>query len=59
MRNKIVLGAGLVVIIALIGGLLWARAVFTGDNVRATLAAQVSKAIGQPVTIGRVAIFYE
>jgi uncharacterized protein involved in outer membrane biogenesis len=38
-----------------VGGLalaLLARSVLTGENVRAALAAQVSAALGQPVTIG-------
>jgi uncharacterized protein involved in outer membrane biogenesis len=43
-----------VVVLVLAGGFLWARAVLTGDNVRAALAAQLSKALGQPVSIGRL-----
>jgi uncharacterized protein involved in outer membrane biogenesis len=39
-------------IIASIGLALFARSVLTGENVRAALAAQVSAALGQPVTIG-------
>ena len=48
-RLAIVIGVLLVV-----GGIalaLLARSVLTGDNVRAAVAAQVSAAIGQPVTI--------
>lgn len=33
---------------------IWARSVLTGDNVRAAIAAQVSEALGQPVTIGGI-----
>jgi uncharacterized protein involved in outer membrane biogenesis len=33
----------------------WARSVFTHDNARAHLAAELSKALGQPVTIGSIA----
>ena len=54
MRNKIVLGAGIALIVIVAAGSLWVKAVFTGENVRAALAAQVSSAIGQPVSIGRV-----
>jgi uncharacterized protein involved in outer membrane biogenesis len=45
---------GLVALLVL-GGVtlaILARSVLTGDNVRATIASQVSAAIGQPVTIG-------
>jgi uncharacterized protein involved in outer membrane biogenesis len=51
-RLAIVIGVLLVV-----GGIalaLLARSVLTGDNVRAAVAAQVSAAIGQPVTIGGI-----
>ena len=42
-----------VLLVVLVGALaLWARSVLTGDNVRAAIAAQVSEALGQPVTIG-------
>jgi uncharacterized protein involved in outer membrane biogenesis len=54
VRNRILLGAGVLLVVMLAGGVFWARAVFTGENVRATLAAQVSRAIGQPVSIGRL-----
>jgi hypothetical protein len=53
VRNKIIIAAALLVIVVAAGA-FWARAVFTGDTVRAALAAQVSNAIGQPVSIGRV-----
>src|SRR5436190_12606449 len=55
MLKNILLG-GLVLVLLIAAGLfLWARAVFTEDNVRVALAAQLSKAIGQPVNIGRIA----
>ena len=45
----------LVALLAAIGGAaLWARTALTGDAVRGALAAQLSGAIGQPVTIGRL-----
>ncbi len=54
MLKKIVAGMLVVILLAFVGGFFWARSVLTGDNVRATLAAQVSAAIGQPVTIGSI-----
>lgn len=36
------------------GTFLWARSVLTGDAVRATVAKQLSDALGQPVTIGGI-----
>ncbi|MGH9174546.1 MAG: AsmA family protein, partial [Vicinamibacterales bacterium] len=47
--GAIVLFVGLSVALAVL-----ARAVLTGDRVRAAIAAQVSAAIGQPVTIGSI-----
>jgi uncharacterized protein involved in outer membrane biogenesis len=37
-----------------IAGAIWARAVFGGDGVRTAIEAQLSKAIGQPVSIGSI-----
>ena len=52
---KRILIAAVVVVVVLVGALaLWARSVLTGDNVRAAIAAQVSEALGQPVTIGGI-----
>jgi uncharacterized protein involved in outer membrane biogenesis len=44
----------IVAVLVLAGGALalFARSVLTGDSVRAAVAAQISAAIGQPVTIG-------
>ena len=39
-----------------IGLTLLARSVLTGNNVRAAIAAQVSSALGQPVTIGSIGV---
>ena len=39
-----------------IGLYFWARSVLTGDRVRDTVAAQLSSALGQPVTIGSVGV---
>ena len=46
---------GIALALVVLGGLglaLLARHVFTGPNVRAAIEAQVSAALGQPVTIG-------
>ena len=54
MRNKILLG-GLVTFVVLGGGVyFWARSVLAQDSVRAALAAQLSSALGQPVTVGSI-----
>ena len=53
MKRLILLAVGLVVLAAA-GLALLARFVFTGPNVRAAVAAQVSAALGQPVTIGGI-----
>ena len=42
------------VVLAGVGLALLARYVFTGSNVRAAVEAQVSAALGQPVTIGGI-----
>ncbi len=54
MRNKILVG-GLVTFVVLGGGVyFWARSVLAQDSVRAALAAQLSSALGQPVTVGSI-----
>jgi uncharacterized protein involved in outer membrane biogenesis len=53
---KKVLIAGLAVVLVLgIGLFVWARAVLGRDTVRTVLAAQLTKSLGQPVTVGSVA----
>lgn len=54
MLKKVLIGVVAFVILASIGLFFWVRAVFTQDNVRTTLANQLSKTLGQPVTIGRI-----
>ena len=54
MVKKLILGVlGLILVVSL-GLFFWARSVFGQDTVRTALAAQISKAIGQPVTIGAI-----
>ena len=55
MLKKVLLGAGLLLVAVAIGLFLWVRAVFTEDGVRVALAAQLSKALGQPVKVGSIA----
>jgi len=52
--KRIALVGSVVLVVMLVGGFLWARSVFSGDLVRNTIADQVSKGLGQPVTIGRI-----
>ena len=50
--KRILIGGGILFLVAGIGLAVIARRVLTGDNVRAAVAAQLSRALGQPVTIG-------
>ncbi len=57
MRNKVraILIGVLVAIVVIGGGLfLWARSVLAQDSVRTALAAELSSALGQPVTVGSI-----
>lgn len=56
MLKKILIVGLAVVLLIGVGGFFWARSVFTGDLVQKALADQVSKAIGQPVAIGRLGV---
>jgi uncharacterized protein involved in outer membrane biogenesis len=50
----LVAAAAGVALVAVVGLLVWARVVLGSDMVRDALAAQVSQAIGQPVSIGTI-----
>jgi len=52
MAKKLLIAGGAVVLVGSLGLFLWARSVLTGDTVRLAVAGQLSKALGQPVTIG-------
>ena len=54
MPKKLVVTALAIVLMLFGGAFLLARSAFTGETVRAALAAQLSDALGQPVTIGRI-----
>jgi uncharacterized protein involved in outer membrane biogenesis len=51
---KVLVGVLVLVVVASVGLLLWVRAVFTQDTVRTSIAAQLSRSIGQRVTIGSI-----
>ncbi len=56
-RLKIVLLGGLALVVVLgLGLFLWARAVLAGDGVRTAVESQLTRALGQPVTIGRLGV---
>ena len=55
MLKKVLLGVFLLILLLSIGLFLWVRAVFTEDAVRAALADQLSRALGQPVKVGTIA----
>ncbi|MBM3773028.1 MAG: hypothetical protein FJW27_17430 [Acidimicrobiia bacterium] len=52
MLKKILIGAALALILLFAGVFFLAKSALTGEAVRIALAAQVEKAIGQPVSIG-------
>jgi uncharacterized protein involved in outer membrane biogenesis len=54
MVKKIVAAIVAVLILLVVGALVWARSILATDTVRTAIAAQASKAIGQPVTIGGI-----
>lgn len=55
MLKKVLIGAVALVVVLALGLFIWARTVFTQDTVRVALAGQLSKALGQPVTVGGMA----
>lgn len=54
MLKKVAIGMAVLVIVGGLGIVVLARTVLTGDTVRTALAAQVSEALGQPVSIGGI-----
>ncbi|MGC4086175.1 MAG: AsmA family protein [Vicinamibacterales bacterium] len=54
MARKIALGVVGLLVVAGVSGFFWARSVLGTDAVRNALAAQISKALGQPVTVDGV-----
>ncbi len=54
MLKKILLAVVALVVVGGLGLFVWARSVFSQDTVKATIAAKLSEALGQPVTIGGI-----
>ena len=54
MRHKILIGAVVGGLVLSLGLFLWARSVLTQETVRAALAAQLSRSLGQPVAVGGI-----
>jgi uncharacterized protein involved in outer membrane biogenesis len=54
MVKKVAAAIVALVILLVIGAAVWARSILATDTVRTAIAAQASKAIGQPVTIGGI-----
>jgi uncharacterized protein involved in outer membrane biogenesis len=54
MRNKILVGIVVGVLLVSVGLFFWVRSVFTHDSVRAAFAVQLSKSFGQPVAVGGI-----
>jgi type II secretion system protein N len=54
MVKRILVGVVVVGVLGIVGLFVWARIVFGADTVRSALSAQMSSAIGQPVTVGAI-----
>lgn len=54
MVKKALAATAAVLILLVIGIAVWARSILATDTVRTAIAAQISKAIGQPVAIGGI-----
>ena len=55
MKKLLLIVAG-VAVVAFLGLFFWARAALTGDAVRTALEEQLTRALGQPVTIARAGV---
>jgi hypothetical protein len=54
MTKKIVAAVAALLVLSTIGVVVWGRAILGTDTVRTAIAAQASKAVGQPVAIGGI-----
>lgn len=54
MVKKLVLGIGVLVIVLMAALFFWARAIFASETVRVAVEEQLTRALGQPVRIGRM-----
>lgn len=52
--KKALIAVAVVAVIGVAALALWAKSVLTGDTVRLAIAARISQALGQPVTIGGI-----
>jgi hypothetical protein len=55
MVKKVLLGVFTLILIVAIGLSIWVRSAFAKDTVRAAFAGQLSRVLGQPVTVGSIA----
>ena len=54
MMKKIFLAATVLLLMGGAGLFFWARAILASDTVRMAVAAQLTRALGQPVSVGRI-----
>jgi uncharacterized protein involved in outer membrane biogenesis len=54
MLKKILIAAVVLILVLSAGLFVWVRSVFTKDTVRVALAGQLSRTLGQPVTVGSI-----
>src|SRR5438552_16323261 len=52
MLKKVLAGVAVLLVLAVVVVFVWARSILATDTVRTAIAAQLSSAIGQPVSIG-------
>jgi uncharacterized protein involved in outer membrane biogenesis len=52
--RRILIGVGIVLVVLVLAAFVWARSILTGEVVRNAVAAQMARALGQPVQIGRL-----
>jgi uncharacterized protein involved in outer membrane biogenesis len=54
MLKKSLIAVALIFVVCIGGAVVWVRSVLANDGVRTAVAAQLSKSLGQPVTIGSI-----
>lgn len=53
LKKSLIVAVALILVLS-VGLFFWVRSVFTKDTVRVALAGQLSRALGQPVTVGSI-----